>query len=42
MVFVSVTGLALIFFLAKRRVSGLVALAIGAAASYALYVLFVL
>jgi hypothetical protein len=41
MTLVSLTGLALIFFLAKRRTSGLVALAIGIAACYALYVIFV-
>jgi hypothetical protein len=41
MTLVSVTGLALIFFLAKRRTSGLVALGVGAAVCYALYVIFV-
>ena len=41
MTFVSLTGLALIFFLAKRRRSGLIALAVGAAACYALYLVFV-
>lgn len=41
MTLVSVTGLALIFFLAKRRRSGLIALAVGAAACWALYMIFV-
>lgn len=41
MTFVSVTGLALIFFLAKRRRSGLIALAAGAAVCWTLYVIFV-
>lgn len=41
MTLVSVTGLMLIFFLARRRVSGLIALGVGAAISYALYVIFV-
>jgi uncharacterized protein len=41
MTLVSLTGLALIFFLAKRRRSGLIALAVGAAAAWALYVIFV-
>jgi uncharacterized protein len=38
MTLVSITGLALIFFLAKRRMSGLVSLAVGAAACWAVYV----
>jgi uncharacterized protein len=37
MTLVSVTGLALIFFLAKRRISGLVSLAVGAAACWAVW-----
>ena len=41
MTLVSVTGLSLIFFLAKWRRSGLVMLAAGAAVSYALYLIFV-
>lgn len=41
MTFVSLTGLALIFFLAKRRRSGLIALGVGAAACCALYLIFV-
>ncbi len=41
MTFVSLTGLALIFFLARRRVSGLVCAFVGAAACYAVYVVFV-
>jgi hypothetical protein len=41
MTLVSVTGLALIFFLARRRVSGLVAAGVGAAACYAVYLLLV-
>ena len=40
MTLVSLTGIALIFFLAKRRFSGLVAAAVGAALCYALYILF--
>ena len=41
MTLVSLTGMALIFFLPKRRMSGLVALAIGAVICYAIYVVFV-
>jgi hypothetical protein len=41
MTLVSVTGLALIFFLAKRRMSGLVSLGAGAAVCYAVYLIFV-
>jgi hypothetical protein len=38
---ISLTGLVILFFLAKRRVSGLVALAVGAAICYLVYVIFV-
>ncbi len=41
MTLVSVTGLALIFFLAKRRISGLVSLGVGAAACYVVYWIWV-
>jgi hypothetical protein len=41
MTFVSLTGLALIFFLAKRRRSGLIALGVGVLVSWALYLIFV-
>jgi uncharacterized protein len=41
MTLVSVTGLAILFFLAKRRRSGLIALAVGAAVCGALYLIFV-
>ena len=41
MTLVSVTGLSLIFFLAKWRRSGLAMLAAGAAVSYVLYLVFV-
>jgi len=41
MTFVSVTGLALIFFLAKWRRSGLIALGAGAAVCCSLYLIFV-
>ena len=41
MTLVSVTGLALIFFLAKWRRTGLVALGVGALVCYALYLIFV-
>ena len=41
MTVVSITGLALIFFLPKRRTSGLIALAIGATICYATYKAFV-
>lgn len=41
MTVVSITGLALIFFLPKRRTSGLIALAIGATICYAIYKVFV-
>ena len=41
MTFVSLTGLALIFFLARRRASGLIALGVGAVLCYAVYVIFV-
>lgn len=41
MTLVAATGLALIFFLAKRRRSGLIALAVGALICYVLYVVFV-
>jgi hypothetical protein len=40
MTLVSVTGLALIFFLAKRRRTGLMMLGVGAAACLALYLVF--
>jgi hypothetical protein len=41
MTLVSVTGLALIFFIAKRRRPGLILLGIGTAVCYALYVILV-
>ena len=41
MTLVSATGLALIFFLAKRRVSGLVSLGVGAAACFVVYLIWV-
>ena len=41
MTLVSLTGMALIFFLAKRRFSGLLAAAIGAVLCYIVYVVFV-
>jgi hypothetical protein len=41
MTFVSISGMALIFFLARRRVSGLICLGAGAAMCYAAYVIFV-
>ena len=41
MTLVSLTGFALIFFLAKRRVSGLVMAAVGAVLCYVVYVVFV-
>jgi hypothetical protein len=41
MTLVSITGLALIFFLAKRRFSGLMAAAVGAVLCYVIYVVFV-
>ena len=41
MTLVSITGFALIFFLPKRRTSGLVALAIGAVVCYIIYAIFV-
>jgi hypothetical protein len=41
MTLVAISGMALIFFLARRRVSGLVCLAVGAAMCYAVYVIFV-
>jgi hypothetical protein len=41
MTLVSLTGLALIFFLAKRRASGLIALGIGAAICGLVYCIFV-
>lgn len=41
MVLVSLTGLVLIFFLQKRRASGLLAVAIGAALCYLVYVVWV-
>jgi hypothetical protein len=41
MTLVSLTGLALIFFLAKRRTSGLIALAIGAVVCYTIYAIVV-
>jgi hypothetical protein len=41
MTLVSLTGLALIFFLAKRRFSGLVAAVVGAVVCYAIYLAFV-
>ena len=37
MTLVSITGIVLIFVLPKRRTSGLVALAVGAAICYAIY-----
>ena len=40
MVLVSVSGMVLIFFLAKRRVSGLVVALLGALACYAVYVIW--
>ena len=41
MTFVSVTGMALIFFLAKRRFSGLMAAAVGAVLCYVVYLVWV-
>src|ERR1035437_2787185 len=41
MTFVSVTGMALIFFLAKRRFSGLMAACVGAVLSYVVYLVWV-
>jgi hypothetical protein len=41
MTLVSLTGLSLIFFLAKWRKSGLILMGAGAAACYALYLVFV-
>jgi hypothetical protein len=41
MTLVSITGLALIFFLAKRRVSGLVSLGVGTAICYVVYLIWV-
>ena len=41
MTLVSLTGLALIFFLAKRRFSGLMAAVVGAVLCYVIYVVFV-
>jgi hypothetical protein len=41
MTLVSFTGLVLIFFLARRRMSGLIALGAGGAVAYLLYVIFV-
>ena len=41
MTLVAITGLALIFFLAKWRRTGLIALAVGALLCYALYAMFV-
>ena len=41
MTLVSATGLALIFFLAKRRMSGLVSLSVGAAACFVVYLIWV-
>ena len=41
MTVVSITGLALIFFLPKRRMSGLIALGLGAVVCYAMYRVFV-
>jgi uncharacterized protein len=38
---ISLTGLVILFFLAKRRVSGLVALVVGAAICYLVYQIFV-
>ena len=38
---ISFTGLVILFFLAKRRVSGLVALAVGGAICYLVYLIFV-
>ena len=40
MVLVSVTGMALIFFLSKRRVSGLVVAGLGTVLCYAIYVVW--
>jgi uncharacterized protein len=41
MTLVSLTGMALIFFLAKRRFSGLMAAAVGALLCYVIYLVFV-
>ena len=41
LVLISLTGLVILFFLAKRRVSGLVVLAVGAAICYLAYLIFV-
>ena len=41
MTLVSLTGLALIFFLAKRRASGLISLGVGAALCWLVYMIFV-
>jgi len=41
MTFVSVTGMALIFFLAKRRFSGLMAAGVGAVLGYVVYLVWV-
>lgn len=41
MTLVSLTGLSLIYFLAKRRASGLISLAVGAAVCYLVYWIFV-
>ena len=41
MVLVSVTGFALIFFLARRRISGLMVFGIGGIACLAVYMIFV-
>jgi uncharacterized protein len=41
MICVSLTGLMLVFFLIKRRVSALLVLAVGGALFYLLYLVFV-
>jgi hypothetical protein len=41
MTLVAISGMALIFFLARRRVSGLICLGVGAAMCYAVYAIFV-
>ena len=41
MTFVSLSGLVLIFFMSKKRTSGLIALGVGAVLSYAVYAIWV-